>query len=252
MKALMSTICFLASIAAHANIDSHSIVGIWLFDEGKGWKTYNQVGKHSWIFGDRRWVDGKFGKSLNFTKSSLSDIHRLSDQIPTKDITVTAWTKILGGRNARLFDAVPFPVQDFNEDRTIGALLPWDGGVRWRFGSPFIELVAEFDRQVKDVWRHWAFVHSRRDNLMAIYLDGELLASMKKTTTYIRQIKRTRLSIGGWPRFPGLIDEFAIFRRRLTQEEIRSVMTRGLATALAVAPTHSTVTTSWASIKKRQ
>lgn len=36
MKALINCIGFIITITAHATVDSNSIVGIWLFDEGKG------------------------------------------------------------------------------------------------------------------------------------------------------------------------------------------------------------------------
>ena len=43
--------------------------------------------------------------------------------------------------------------------------------------------------------------------------------------------------IGGQLSFQGLIDEVAIFERALSQQQIHTIMTRGLATALAVEPT---------------
>lgn len=243
MKALICIICFITPITAHAS--SHLVVGVWLFNEGKGWYTYNEAGKRSSVIGERAWANGKFGKCLDFSTSQLSRIREFPQQVPTEEITVTAWTKILGSGNARLFDTIP---EFDNLKWTIGALLPWDGSVRWRFGSPYIELASEIDRQVKDVWRHWAFVHSGRDNLMAIYLDGELFASVNASTTYVPPDETTSFVIGGPDRFQGLIDEFSIFNSPLTERDIRSVMTRGLATVLAVTPNHK-LATSWGNIK---
>ena len=243
MKALISTIWFIAAITTHAS--SHLFVGVWLFDEGKGWYTYNKAGKRSSVIGERTWANGKFGKCLDFSTSQLSRIREFPQQVPTEEITVTAWTKILDGGNARLFDTIP---EFDNLKWTIGALLPWDDAVRWRFGSPYIELAAEIDRQVKDVWRHWAFVHSKRDNLMAIYLDGELFASLNTSTTYVPPVDNTSFVIGGPDKFQGLIDEFAIFNIPLTERDIRSVMTRGLATVLAVTQNRK-LATSWGYIK---
>ena len=246
MKALISGFCFIVAITAHASSDL--LVGAWLFNEGKGWYTYNEAGKRSSVLGKRAWKNGKFGKCLDFSTNQLSRIRGFSQQMPTEEITVTAWTKILDKQNASLFDVT----SNFeNLDWTIGASLPWDNTVRWRFGSPYIELSAHFDdTQFKDVWRHWVFVHSLRGNLMAIYLDGELFASMNKSTTYVPPEDAPGLVIGGPDRFHGLIDEFAIFPRRLSERDIRSVMTRGLATVLAVTPNHK-LATSWGNIKSR-
>ncbi len=243
VKALISTICFITAITAHASNDL--VVGVWLFNEGKGWYTYNEAVMRSSVLGDRSWVDGRFGKCLDFSTNQLSRIRDLPQQMPAEEITVTAWAKILDFRNARLFDSTP----DFdNPNWTIGVLLPWDNSVRWRFGSPYIELTAEFDTDVKDIWRHWAFVHSRRDNLMAIYLDGELLASLNTSTRFIPPEDASSLVIGGPDRFHGLIDEFAIFNIPLAERDIRSVMARGLATVLTVAPNYK-LATSWGNIK---
>ncbi len=83
---------------------------------------------------------------------------------------------------------------------------------------------------------------------MSIYLDGELFASLNKSTTYVPPEDTPSLVIGGPDRFHGLIDEFAIFNIPLAERDIRSVMTRGLATVLAVAPNHK-LATSWGNIK---
>ena len=65
MKALISGFCFIVAITAHASSDL--LVGAWLFNEGKGWYTYNEAGKRSSVLGKRAWKNGKFGKCLDFS-----------------------------------------------------------------------------------------------------------------------------------------------------------------------------------------
>lgn len=71
---------------------------------------------------------------------------------------------------------------------------------------------------------------------MAIYQDGELFASANNSRAYVRQ-PGAGLTIAATRKFRGLIDEFGIFNRRLSQEESHIIMTPGLASKLAVEPT---------------
>ncbi len=189
-----------------------------------------------------------FGKCLNFRVSYLTTYRDFPPEQQIEEITVMAWTKNFDGLNGRLFSTL----QPFDEkEGVIAVLLPWDEAVRWRCGSPYVELVIEAGMITREVWRHWAFVHSRRKNLMAIYVDGELFASLNRSTTYVPPDDRNNLRfiIGGPNRFPGLIDEFAIFNIALPPRDIRTVMNRGLKTVLAVAPKH-TLAVSWGEIKR--
>lgn len=148
-----------------------------------------------------------------------------------------------------------FGTGTWHEDKSdwiIAAYLPFEDRMSWRFGSPYKELSVPMpegiNRNVK--WRHWAFVHSKRDNVMEIYLDGELLASQNDSTTYVLHgDPGCTLSQMGTHGLEGVVDDFGIFNRRLTQEEIKAVMTHGLETSLAVAPKHNLVV-SWGAIKR--
>ena len=51
-----------------AKIDSKSIVGVWLFDEGSGKTARDSSGKGNdgELMNNPKWVSGKFGKALEF------------------------------------------------------------------------------------------------------------------------------------------------------------------------------------------
>lgn len=51
-----------------AKIDPKTIEGLWLFDEGKGNVAVDSSGKglDGKLIGNPTWVDGKFGKALEF------------------------------------------------------------------------------------------------------------------------------------------------------------------------------------------
>ena len=68
----------------------------WLFNEGTGEKINDSVGSnHGQIEGDLKWVDGKFGKGLEFAGAGDSYVSIPHDDIHDADpYTITAWTKL--------------------------------------------------------------------------------------------------------------------------------------------------------------
>jgi hypothetical protein len=56
------------STPCYARIDPESIIGIWLFDEGKGdvAEDSSENGFDGKIMNGAKWVDGKFGDALEF------------------------------------------------------------------------------------------------------------------------------------------------------------------------------------------
>ncbi len=242
-------VCFIITITAHATIDSDSIVGIWLFEEGKGRATYESTGnvRKAWLEGPfdqpPKWEKGKFGCGLELLGIHSVAIPHFARISPQEEVTFTVWVKLYDLRNSGKL--LRFSVPWGHRKSDIAVLMAWkDNTVQWRFGTPYITAQADINTPVINVWRHWAFVQSVRDNLVAIYLDGELFASTNDSRAYAPRSGGLRIGKG----IRGRIDEFGVFQRRLSQAEIQAIMTRGLATALAVAPIHKLAST-WGEIK---
>ena len=81
MKTVASTLIYTASLIvisliftclSDAKIDPETVAALWLFDEGKGdvAKDFSENGNDGELNGDPEWVDGKFGKALNFDGST--------------------------------------------------------------------------------------------------------------------------------------------------------------------------------------
>jgi len=89
--------CFLSILfitTASAEIDPDTIVGMWLFDEGKGNVATDESGNglDGEFEGKPKWVDGKFGQALEFDgKGAYVQIPGHDN--PNKAITVSAWAK---------------------------------------------------------------------------------------------------------------------------------------------------------------
>jgi hypothetical protein len=78
-----------------AEIDSKSLVGVWLFDEGSGEKAKDSSGRGNdgELKNNPKWVEGKFGKALEFDgKDDCVEVPD-SDILDVTAITLTAWVK---------------------------------------------------------------------------------------------------------------------------------------------------------------
>ncbi|MBI1925018.1 hypothetical protein HYR99_12320, partial [Candidatus Poribacteria bacterium] len=80
-----------------AKIDSKSVVGIWLFDKGGG-KTAEDSSKNGNdgnMKGTLQWVDGKFGKALEFPGKDDSFVEVPSNNsLDLTTFSFTMWVKI--------------------------------------------------------------------------------------------------------------------------------------------------------------
>ncbi len=83
--------------ATWAEIDPDTVVGVWLFDEGKGDVASDASGNglDGEFEGKPEWVEGKFGMALEFDGNSAY-VQIPAHENPTEAITVSAWVKSAG------------------------------------------------------------------------------------------------------------------------------------------------------------
>ena len=77
-----------------AEIDPDTVVGVWLFDEGKGDVATDASGNglDGEFNGKPKWVEGKFGEALEFDGKSAY-VQVPAHENPNDAITVSAWAK---------------------------------------------------------------------------------------------------------------------------------------------------------------
>ncbi len=189
-------------------------------------------------------VEGKFGDGLEFDGS---DDYAQMSEIPLGDFTIEAWFQATNtpGTWCRIFDAGVGAGGDVfitpNHGRTGGDL------------GFSIETGAEFGSGVRIAvgdWYHMAATYDKGGAGMALYVNGEL----KGTSVYNLNSFEDWASPQNWylakanwgdPLFPGIIDEFRIYDRALSQDEVDANMN---ASGLAVAPVQK-LTSTWGAIK---
>lgn len=225
--ACISLIGILA-LQSFAKIDKKNVVGMWLFDKGAGEvaKDYSENGNDGKLMNGPKWAQGKFGKALEF--DGQDDYVDVGDLGLSGAITINIWAK---------------PNSAVDDDRlisnTIGPTGPaftirFQGGGVEVWSQKWQQVISSFDN---NQWGHYAFVFDGSGNSTGFY------NGVEGSTVSDPPYAFTNIGIGAnfldnWGQyFDGLIDEVAIFNVALTEDDIKSVMTKGLKSIAAVSPT---------------
>ena len=246
-------VLFIAGISVRqtcAEIAPESLMGMWLFDQGKGGtvKDGSANGNDGKIVGAKR-VEGKEGMGIEFDGSN----HVVIPASKTTDdfldgFTYLLWVKPLGnpsGPHVRLIE------RDWHNPNVLIGQTDFYGSFVFKGGID--------NSQVRGgTWEmdEWSFVALTHDGkTLALYVDGEIVADLDVGEPDFTQqndggsIWLTRWKGGaGWD-FTGVLDEIAIFNAPLSEEDLNTVMTAGLEGALSVSPTNR-LTTTWGNIKR--
>ena len=226
---------------SNAEFDLEAVVGAWLFDEGKGNTTADssENGNDGKLENNPKWIkNGKFGAALEFDGNESKGHVLVGNLGLSGAVTLILWAK-------------PSDVAD--DDRLISNLSgPTNPAFAIRFQSGAVDIwgrawkpvIPKFD---ENKWGHYAFVLDGEGNATGYYngKEGETV-----TDTYIF----TDIGIGAtflhqWGQYySGVFDEVAFFNLALTEDDIQTLMTRGLKSALAVYPADK-LTTTWGNIK---
>jgi len=232
-----------------AKIDSKSIVGMWLFDEGEG-----KVAKDSSAnkndgkpIGNPKWVEGRFGKALDFNGSS--DYVEVADSKSldiTGDITIVLWLYkrpagrgTLVGKWKQVGDVWSYVLYDRGEGGG-GWRLRWSDQSQTNLEGPYTLPDNE--------WVHNAATYD--GSSMKVFENGEEIGNIAAN----KQIDVTDNPVwigndGYQQHFNGILDEVAIFNVALTKGDIQNIMDEGLEQAFAVADISDKLTTTWSAIK---
>lgn len=135
------------------------------------------------------------------------------------------------------YDALPGPGSEgsmlVDRRATTGAVivLTDGGGIYWQGQNGSQNSVAG-GYVVDDTWHHVAVTYGQTtSDWISIYVDGALSSSAQVTNAWswpaAQQIEIGRSHDGYWKRFNGLMDDFRIYSRVLTEAEIASVKNTG-------------------------
>jgi len=229
---LVSLLCMAPS---SAQIDSESMVGVWLLNEGAGnlAKDSSGHGYDADLKESPSWVAGRYGSALQFQGSSYLEIRNSTEDLAfggTSPFTITAWVKNQGGGtlmakfNGGIVGAY---IVTINGDGTVSfhrEVAPWAyAGTAALPNDDFGHVAVTYDGAV-----------------MKIYVNGQLDAQQDRgaqntdtVTPVLIGAQFTNDAPSGF--FYGVLDEVALFNVALTEAQIQEAM-KGLASSKAVSP----------------
>jgi len=250
MARLILFICASALVLAGTCLAlDKDLIAYWTFDEGVGKTAKDMTGNgHDGKFvGDPKWVQGKFGKALEF--DGISNYVEVPDDpgfAIEANITFSTWfspsvTINPANNNYRMISKNNDYFLLFNYEKLgqLGFLVKDPGGTN--------HVVHSVTSEWKEgEWYHAAGTFDGKE--LKIYINGEL----ENTLSYNGTVGTSKLALWiGADDFPayyaGAIDDFRIYKRDLDNAEIKQAMD---SPALAVHPSGISLATTWGNIRK--
>ena len=250
------TVFLLITLPCLAEIDPKSITGMWLFDEGKGGVATDssEHGNDGEIHG-AKWVDGKFGKALEFDGASNWVEVPHSNTVGFKagvSFTITCYfkgTKVAGALVGKNYE---------DTSQALPWYLLWNGGgdnkvTLYLRDSASTSFRADGTTEIGD--DKWHFVVGRADastGKASIWIDGKMESETDFNEKDGYGTGEGVFHIGRhYDRYTnGIIDDVALFNVALEEEDIKALMDDGVETAAAVEPVNK-LTTTWGRIKQK-
>ena len=238
---------------ATAQVDFDGAMGIWLLDEGRG-KEVNDISGNdnngAFAKGNPKWVDGKFGKALEFDAASwvtmANPVVTIEDMVDfsmgcwaNPEGSQKTWTNILSSHQEPPRRGISFEMIE-NNTNLFGIAI--GDGPNW-FGGGNVQLET-------GVWNHLAFVRIKNKGIWYLNGEEETRATLGSNKPVVPATSNFR--IGNWVlggrEFDGKVDESFLFSRALDADEIDAIVRKGFENAQAVSSKDKAATT-WGKIK---
>ena len=219
---------------SYAEIDPETVLGIWLLDEGKGDITEDASGNGNYgtLGGGPTWIDGVYGKALDFSGSSSYVDCGNAEALNVDVFSVSFWCNIPSTQSWNHM---------ISRGEHHGGGNP--GAVNWgvmMYDAQETILYETYNDTVKPSlsvntttgeWHHVVATHDGAT--MQLYHDGQLAGATP--TAGILLDENLAFIIGAQSRaggpsdyFNGSIDEVGYFNTILTPEDIEMIMNNGL------------------------
>lgn len=238
---------------SYAKIDLDTAVGVWLFDEEdvNTVKDISSKGNDGIVKAPPKWIDGKFGKAVEFASSNQSIEVPDADNLnfgKEDNFSVVVWFNFKASPDwSRLVrERTPSPWGSGNpgwELQTQGIQIHWS--LDDKAGNT---IKTSYDNVGNGEWHHTAMIVNRDKKKMITYLDGSNEKSVD--IAVIGSVTSTLpIVIGGG--VTGDIDEVGIFNVALSMDDVVDIMTRGLSKIFegaAVSP-FAKLAITWGQIK---
>lgn len=244
-------------LPSQAALNPDNIMGMWLFNEGAGDKAKDssENGNDGKIIGGAKWVDGQFGKALEFNGTDAWVEVQHSDTVGFKkgasfSITLHYNGSAVGG------SLVGKGYEDTTQVKPWYLL--WNGGNDDKV-SFYLRTSADqnsrIDSTVPVSDEKWHFIAAIADadaKKISLWVDGKKVAEGNLAVTEGYGTNDSVFHIARhFDRYTkGIIDDVGLFNVALTQNEMDTIMDNGLEDAAAVDAVGK-LTTTWGKIKRQ-
>ena len=257
---VISTLClFMAAIQdASAEILDPDLVLYFDYEDFDGKTVLEKSGRgyDGAINGDvTQSDDGKFGKAAHFASGSFLDLDGPSvkaEDVPIEGMSLIAWINVEAVSDMAIFNARATDGTWLVHPEARG-----DGNFRWLNRGPnpgrtIFDIRAGKNEANK--WQHYAGTYSRADGLAVLYINGEKVGEEKaRLDTPIAdnwgQGARVGYNIDDNRPFTGLMDDFNLWKRGLSEQEVLDIMTNGVAATLTAVDAQGKLATTWGKLK---
>ncbi len=262
MSMWIGCVCAALMITANsrAGIDPEAAVGLWLLDEGDGETVGDSSGNgvDGVIMDDPQWVEGKFGKALEFDGDG--DFVRIQEVegIPTTGaFSVSAWIKYddtdPAGVNPEVVTFGPKPYCPTGGVHAILLGAQTDVVIARGCGAePSFRAAVPNPGVGNSEWHH---IVTGYDGVSSfVYIDGKLKAESEdedyeRVTSFVH--------FGGRPDedntfapYTGTIDEVGVFSATLSQADVNAIMARGLIEGMLPVSASGRLAAAWGQMKR--
>ncbi len=250
------TFCFLI-LPSQAALNADNIMGMWLFNEGNGDKANDSSGNGNdgKVIGGAKWVDGQFGKALEFNGTDGWVEVQHSDTVGFKkgtsfSITLHYKGSAVGG------SLVGKGYEDTSQVKPWYLL--WNGGQDQNV-SFYLRTSADKNSKIDSTvpvsdekWHFIAAVADADAKKISLWIDGK---KNQEDTLDVSEGYGTNDSVFHIARHfdrytKGIIDDVGLFNVALSEDEMDTIMNNGLEEAAAVAAVGK-LTTTWGKIKRQ-
>jgi len=236
-----------------AKIDTKTIVGMWLFDEGDGDTAEDLSGNgNDGTLEGCKWVDGKFGKALEFNGASDyvdTGDDPITDPGGTKILSISAWIKRASDASKMMIAIRRSPGGYVLGVGILGAGA--NQAKMTKYGVVDIYL-GEFPADTD--WHH--IVGVWHDKGQIFYVDGDVSGESADTAAF-SAAAAGKLLIGGDTGdqgfAEGIIDDVAVFNVVLSEDDVKVIMNQGIGAATGLTPVSpkDRLATAWGEIKAK-
>jgi len=249
-----------------AGVASGSIVGIWLFDEDEDEIAVDSSdnGLDGTIEGSAKWVEGVFGKALEFDGAQVRVVVLSIGTMKKEAGSVVLWVN----PDFKIDDNVTYGQIGIgghygdglgDKDEKCHQIFKWGGNNNWFFRVGFDDpnngvganqFATPQDLMPEGKWTHAAMTWEKGGQSV-VYINGKKVGTLSANTDTLTEWRQEQIFIGtSWnnDKHKGLIDEVGLFNTDLSGNNIKNIMTEGLSVALAVDPMGK-IAVTWGSIK---